>query len=598
MDNDGSQFSYRQDNNELAVTSDNFFDQFVSFDSGDPSLMGGNPLENPPSPSILLDTIDSNLTNSSSNNQELHFKQFEVEGESAATSDYLTIPPYATIAEQSNSGPAVLTALAADPILNVGSVSGSELLRLEGISLQSLKGNLTALPSLPFDNAKFLNPHKHNQFRESVHATTQHVAHYPKPQRPGQTNITAMGAFQGDMRPYYKLESLDINDYNRDILDMEQAPIDSNDLLLSPLSTGKIPEEHQSRNMRFVSGHLDDPFSKDILAPPAVLNPAKNHNTDTPINTPIINRDLFYQHPIASLDMYTSPYQQQPKQQRSTSSAEWSMEGLFNSKDADDANLLYSSSPSAAYIPDSGNMPSPRWWETHHADTTHNGDAAHSDHNTHYTNGAHSNNASLKVSMYNQQQTELPHEYNTELSGQASRFSLATPRSSHHYHNRHSERRPLPRAPSSGARHRGSLTSPRKLHRSRAYLREESTSPTPHARPPGLGLGQGQQRSHSSSVRKRRPRTPTSKSGGFGSIGGGGGMGMGGGGSGIEFVNFTLSDKDMLMAGVAPSGSSTTRTRREKEAMEKGRKMSEAALKAVRAAGGDINRLVEEGFVM
>lgn len=69
-----------------------------------------------------------------------------------------------------------------------------------------------------------------------------------------------------------------------------------------------------------------------------------------------------------------------------------------------------------------------------------------------------------------------------------------------------------------------------------------------------------------------------------------------GGGGGVGFVNFTPSDGGMLMTGVAPSGSSKTKARREKEAMEKRRKLSEAAMKAVAAAGGDVDKLIEQGF--
>ncbi|KAJ9628256.1 hypothetical protein H2204_009373 [Knufia peltigerae] len=56
----------------------------------------------------------------------------------------------------------------------------------------------------------------------------------------------------------------------------------------------------------------------------------------------------------------------------------------------------------------------------------------------------------------------------------------------------------------------------------------------------------------------------------------------------IGFVNFTPADSAKLMSDVAPSGSSKTRARRELEAREKRKKLSEAALKAVRVAGGDV----------
>ncbi|UNI20571.1 hypothetical protein JDV02_006646 [Purpureocillium takamizusanense] len=99
------------------------------------------------------------------------------------------------------------------------------------------------------------------------------------------------------------------------------------------------------------------------------------------------------------------------------------------------------------------------------------------------------------------------------------------------------------------------------------------------------------------SVRKRRSRDvsggSTSISLGGDDLGGGGG---GGGGGGVGFVNFTPNDGSLLMTGVAPSGSSKTKARREKEAQDRRRRLSEAALKAVAAAGGDVDKLLEQGF--
>lgn len=84
---------------------------------------------------------------------------------------------------------------------------------------------------------------------------------------------------------------------------------------------------------------------------------------------------------------------------------------------------------------------------------------------------------------------------------------------------------------------------------------------------------------HRSCSRGRQPRTPkTSKVSGdsFGAIG---------------FVNFTPKDASKLLNDVAPSGSSKTRARREQEARDKRKKMSEAAIEAVRRAGGDVSAL-------
>lgn len=59
----------------------------------------------------------------------------------------------------------------------------------------------------------------------------------------------------------------------------------------------------------------------------------------------------------------------------------------------------------------------------------------------------------------------------------------------------------------------------------------------------------------------------------------------------VSFVNFTPSDSRKILTGVAPSGSSKTKARREQEARDRRRKLSEAAMMAIRNAGGDIDSL-------
>lgn len=71
------------------------------------------------------------------------------------------------------------------------------------------------------------------------------------------------------------------------------------------------------------------------------------------------------------------------------------------------------------------------------------------------------------------------------------------------------------------------------------------------------------------------------------------GLGLGSDGGEMPFVNFTPQDATRILSGVAPSGSSKTKARREREAMEKRRKLSEAAAAAVLAAGGDPSQLKE-----
>ncbi|KAK6500341.1 hypothetical protein TWF481_010685 [Arthrobotrys musiformis] len=64
----------------------------------------------------------------------------------------------------------------------------------------------------------------------------------------------------------------------------------------------------------------------------------------------------------------------------------------------------------------------------------------------------------------------------------------------------------------------------------------------------------------------------------------------------VSFVNFTPHDATKILSGVAPSGSSKTKARREREAQEKRRKLSEAAAAAVLAAGGDPSAIENIGF--
>ncbi|EGS18610.1 uncharacterized protein CTHT_0052150 [Thermochaetoides thermophila DSM 1495] len=57
------------------------------------------------------------------------------------------------------------------------------------------------------------------------------------------------------------------------------------------------------------------------------------------------------------------------------------------------------------------------------------------------------------------------------------------------------------------------------------------------------------------------------------------------------FVNYTPQDRNLLMTGVAPSGSSKTKARREREAAERQREFRDKLTKMVQAAGGDVSKL-------
>jgi hypothetical protein len=96
-------------------------------------------------------------------------------------------------------------------------------------------------------------------------------------------------------------------------------------------------------------------------------------------------------------------------------------------------------------------------------------------------------------------------------------------------------------------------------------------------------------------VRKRKSSTRKEVKP-FGSTAGAGSSGAAGA---AGFVNFTPDDSQILLTGVAPSGSSKTKAKRDREEQERRRRLGEAALKAVEAAGGDVGLLAEEtkGFL-
>ena len=116
-------------------------------------------------------------------------------------------------------------------------------------------------------------------------------------------------------------------------------------------------------------------------------------------------------------------------------------------------------------------------------------------------------------------------------------------------------------------------------------VRGPSMSPSPgrgrlRAGEPGLGRSANTVRD--SSVRKRRPSNKRevphiSDRGGF--------------------VNFTAQDSQALMMGVAPSGSSKTKAKREREEQERRRRLEQAAMKAIAAAGGNVNLLAQASLM-
>lgn len=59
----------------------------------------------------------------------------------------------------------------------------------------------------------------------------------------------------------------------------------------------------------------------------------------------------------------------------------------------------------------------------------------------------------------------------------------------------------------------------------------------------------------------------------------------------VGFVNFTPEDSRKILTGVAPSGSSKTKARREKEAADRRRRFNQMAVQAVMAVGGNLDMI-------
>ncbi|KAH9826207.1 regulatory protein [Teratosphaeria destructans] len=134
------------------------------------------------------------------------------------------------------------------------------------------------------------------------------------------------------------------------------------------------------------------------------------------------------------------------------------------------------------------------------------------------------------------------------------------------------------------ARH--AATQPNTPHRkSRSPTRRRSDSPSPSPPRPGSRTIRASSSHRRTSKHHRRVKSTSCTPRAANAEKGGG------------FVNFTPSDHTKILSGVAPSGSSKTKARREKEAADKSRRLSQAARRAVVEAGGDVEALTRAGLL-
>lgn len=636
---DKDQGSFWPGNEELSMANDNFFDQYVSFEMVEPTTFDCGAFGNPPSPSLLLDSLGS-LTNSS-DGQDQPVAQHLVEASSARPG-----PPVFSIQHARSVPP--LYDPQPDLALARGSISDSELLRLEGISLRSPRANdSTASSPRPMPSSP-LSPRKTKRFIDSVHATVRKAVPRP-PGAPGQAlaapppppDIKTEPGHHAMLQPPLMLPD--------GLMEPPYGSIDCHGLPLSPPLTGKMPTpSQQPRGSQFVTGHLEDPFSEGYMA----IHPTRTqtHEEGTPLYTPVYRSDML-RHASQPMDMGHAVFQQQqqPLKQRGTSSAEWPVESPI----ARDSQAPWTAAAVAGHDGPNGWVEGaegppagPGHPPSHHGLAIRMHPSAKGGRSYEGGGGPYEPADGLSGGlMIHMPQPRPPHTAAPLLTApmpmpmpppppteQQQQSTPTTPRrrasaiypsastTPHRPRGLYTDGRPRPpppRAPTSGARHHphgvgAALTSPRKLHRSasRPLLihghphggfedEQPPASPTPSSSSSAMAAAAARRRSSSMSVRKQRswsrrePRTPNvPPSSTTTSAACSPGLGLGDGG--VDFVNFTPSDKTVLMQGVAPSGSSKTKARREKEALDRRRKLSEATYKAVQAAGGDIERLRAE----
>ncbi|KAG5983648.1 hypothetical protein E4U55_007636 [Claviceps digitariae] len=473
-----------------------------------------------------------------------------------------------------------------------GSMSEADLSRLQGISLHSPQR-----PPIPASNPSSPTPpnsevRKPKKFVDALSATLKKATKLRKTKKPAPVIMRPGSPSQEPpqilMIPKQRGRG------------KVRAVTQSNPALSPPLQVQpqSQPQQEEQPNAQFVHGNYEDPFKDASLVPPQSLNLQYYGQVapDTPpVGSPGVRSDLGhgqFQVDPAWHQHQQSQHQQQQQQQQQ----------------------LHWTGAGGEYITSQEG----RWWTPNMMSQGSNEYTHH--HQPHH----HQRSASVHI-MGHSQPSGMPYEYDQmpETSTGGLMIHMPQPRGSQSNIVMNdlttnaqaflpppppipqttlpmmpaSERshRP-PRAKSSGARHlscspvrkpRGPSASPTPGDQSGVPRSRHSSGASISSARSSSGRLPGSMPGTPCSIRKRRSRDVSGSSGGMSSLGGD---------SGVGFVNFTPNDGGVLMTGVAPSGSSKTKARREKEAQERRRRLSEAAIKAVAAAGGDVDKLLEQGF--
>ncbi|CAH0053195.1 unnamed protein product [Clonostachys solani] len=561
---DPNYFSWQDNEGGATDDTNDLFGQYVDLDNLD--MQGLSFITTSTEPFALTSTVPRNTADPFLIDQPPESIDSSTTDELDFLSNSSQVGPPASATHNVNSGNFIATenelpGETGHELVGRNSISDTELPRLEGISLSSpTKKNANTSVSQPTSPTPPRTANrKPNSFIQAVGATLRKATNRvknrkPLPDRPGsptfemQINAPRTRPRQADLA-------------------VKTAPI-------SPPIRQGVPDS-------FIHGSCEDPFA------------------DMPSMPPQSNMRYLYQESVSpttieppSIDGEGTPYPLSNGGTTRSADSSW------------DHHQQHHSGPMSSSMNgqqwNAGGMmvdPSTNWW-----DYTGFQDAQN----------MHQKNAEMNFAVH-AQQAELPYKYaslpDTSTSGLMIQMPQARPPQNSVGELKMTAQTHLPppppvpaterphrppRAPSSGARY---ASTSRARHPSCSPVRKPRAPSASPTRTPGHPQSRHSSGGSISSVRSASCRLPGSMPGTPCSVRKRRSREPSGSGE-IGFVNFTPHDGTVLMTGVAPSGSSKTKARREKEALERRRKLSEAAIKAVAAAGGDVERLMQQGFAI